>query len=61
MNNRYESEQPVATGSADSNPSPDRFTPVQARAVKTCPNWAWATLQGQYDWMDSNSPFIDPA
>ncbi|CAB3801295.1 hypothetical protein LMG28688_05314 [Paraburkholderia caffeinitolerans] len=59
MNDRYESRQAVAVGSTDSKPVTDRFTPVLARDIN--PNWAWAPQQGQYDWMDSNSPFIDLA
>lgn len=61
MNDRYESRLSVAVGSADPKPVPDRLTPVLARDVETLPNWAWVTPQGHYDWMDSNSPFIDLA
>ena len=35
MNDRYKSRLPVAVGSADSKPVPDRFTPVRERDVET--------------------------
>ncbi len=59
MNDLYESKQNVAVGITDSKPVSDRATPVRARDINTCPNWAWAAPQGQYDWMDSNSLLID--
>ncbi len=59
MNDGHESRLSVAVGSADSKPVPDGFSGVRERDVETPPIWAWATPQGRYDWMDSNSPFID--
>ncbi len=61
MNDLYESRQSVAVGSTDSKHVSDWFTQVRTRDINTCSNRVWATPRGQYDWMDSSSPFIDLA
>ena len=58
MQDPYESKQPVAAGNSKVHPVGDRFAPGKGD-VNASPNWAWAAPHGQYDWMDSNSPFID--
>ncbi len=59
MNDGIEVKQPVAAGNVDGKPVSDRFTSGSGCEVNTKPNWAWASSQGRYDWMDSYSPFID--
>jgi hypothetical protein len=58
MNDQNESEQSVAASNPETNSGRDRFTLGGKREINTSSNWAWANPHGQYDWMDSNSPFI---
>lgn len=60
MNDRNVSNQPVTTGKTNSSSNPDQLEQRRALDVQAeRRNWAWAPPQRQYDWMDSNSPFID--
>ncbi|RQH04980.1 hypothetical protein [Paraburkholderia dinghuensis] len=61
MSDWDESKQPLAVDVADSGGVSGAFRADKKRDINACPNWAWATPQVQYDWMDSNTPFINIA
>jgi hypothetical protein len=59
MSNWEEKEQPFVAGAGDWTPDHNHVSSGRTHDVNRRQNWAWATPQGQYDWMDLNLPFID--